>query len=146
MSKITSAGFAVLSKDNQILLGKAQKYNDKGNWTIFKGQQEEGESLIETAIRELYEESGIDIISDNKLNVNTSSSPFFVFGINDKTVYVYLLRDKDGVLEDFKFNCSSYFGDNQPEISEYAWFSIKDAMSKVYPSQRGLIEKLSSIC
>lgn len=145
MSKIISAGFAVLSKDNRILLGKTSKYNVNGSWTIFKGQQEEGEVLIETAIRELREESGIDVISDNRLNENTSSSPFFSFGINDKTVFVYLLQDKEGVLDNYKFKCSSYFGDSNPEISDYSWFSIEEALNKVYPSQRGLIEKLIPI-
>ena len=142
MAKIISAGFAVLSKDNKILLGKTSKYNEKGSWTIFKGQKEEGETLIDTAIRELMEESGIDIISDNRLNSNTSSSPFYSFGINDKTVFVYLLQDKEGALDGYKFVCDSFFGDDQPEISEYGWFTIEEALNKVYPSQRGLIEKI----
>lgn len=142
MSKIISAGFAVISNDSKILLGKTQKYNKYENWTIFKGGQEAGETLIETAIRELHEESGIDIMNDVRLNSNTSSSPFFNFGINDKTVFVYLLKDKDGVLNDFEFKCNSFFGVNQPEISHYSWFNIEEAKDRVYYSQRGMIEKL----
>ena len=142
MSKIISAGFVVLSKDkSMILLGKADKYNSNGNWTIFKGQKEDGETLIETAIRELREESGIDIIGDSRLNTNTSSSPFYVFGVNEKTVYAYLLHDVEEVLKNFKFNCSSFW-DGHPEIVEYKWFSLNEASNSVYPSQKGLIEKI----
>ena len=145
MSKIISAGFVVLSKDKKILLGKTSKYNNNSNWTIFKGQQEYGESLIETAIRELQEEAGIDIVNDNRLNANTSSSPFFTFGINDKTVFVYLLQDFEGALDNYEFKCNSFFGDNVPEISGYGWFNVEEALDLVYPSQRSLIEKVITI-
>lgn len=142
MSKIISAGFAVLSKDKKmILLGRTNKHNTNGNWTIFKGQAEEGETLIETAIRELREESGIDIIIDDRLNSNTSSSPFYTFGVNDKTVYTYLLHDVEEVLKDFKCKCDSFW-DGNPEISEYRWFNLDEASKMVYPSQKGLIEKI----
>jgi len=144
MSKIISAGFAVLSKDYKILLGKTDKYQKVSNWTIFKGQQEAGETNIDTAIRELREESGIDIVSDIRLNTNTSSSPFFTFGLNDKTVFVYLLHDKEGALDNYKFKCSSFWGEGEenPEIQSYKWFEIEEAINAVYPSQRALIEKL----
>lgn len=141
MAKIISSGFAVISNDYKILLGKTKKHNPKGSWTVFKGQREEGETLIETAIRELQEESGIDVMNDDRLNKYTSTSPFYVFGLNDKTVHIFLLQDKENALDNYKFNCNSYF-EQIPEISEYEWFELEDASNKVYPSQRGLIEKL----
>ena len=145
MSKVISAGFAVLSNDRKILLGKTDKYQKEANWTIFKGQQEEGESLIETAARELMEESNIDIVNDDRLNMNTSTSPIFSFGINDKVVHVFLLVDKQSALNDTELKCNTYWSKDNPEITDYKWFTLEEAFKAVYPSQQVLIEKLKSI-
>lgn len=142
--KSISAGFAIMSNDRKILLGKTDKYQKVNNWTIFKGQQENGESLIETATRELKEEANIDIIKDDRLNKNISSSPFFVFGVNDKIVYVYLLIDRESVIKESDLKCNSFWAHNTPEIQEYKWVNIDEADRFVYPSQRPLIEKLKS--
>lgn len=147
MNKIISAGFAVLSQDNRLLLGRTEKYNKEHNWTVFKGGTEDNEALIETAIRELKEESGIDVASDDRLNRNISTSPFyeFGFGLNNKTVIIYLLQDRNGILNDFHFSCSSYCSDNIPEICEYKWFTLDEAEKNIFPSQRGLIQKLKEL-
>lgn len=147
MNKVISAGFAVLSQDGKLLLGRTEKYQKEHNWTVFKGGSENGEALIETAIRELKEESGIDIVADDKLNRNISTSPFFEFGfgLNNKTVVIYLLHDINGALNDFKFHCNSYCADNLPEICEYKWFTLDEAERNVFPSQRGLIQKLKEL-
>jgi 8-oxo-dGTP pyrophosphatase MutT (NUDIX family) len=56
MTKETvSAGGVVINKHGQVLV-----VNQRGNsWSLPKGHMDEGESLLEAARREIYEESGI---------------------------------------------------------------------------------------
>jgi 8-oxo-dGTP pyrophosphatase MutT (NUDIX family) len=141
--RVVSAGFVVRSKDGKYLLGKTTKYPKDQCWTVFKGQQEYGESLIATATRELKEEAGIDILRSMDLQLSQSTSPYFSFAMKDKDVVLYLLNDDKNVLKDTKFRCSSYWGPNKtPEICEYRWCTLDEMASLVFPSQRGLVEHL----
>jgi 8-oxo-dGTP pyrophosphatase MutT (NUDIX family) len=142
VNKVISSGFVIKSRDGRYLLGKADGHHEPLCWTIFKGQQEGEETLIDTAIRELKEETGIDIISDHRLNRNISTNPIFTYSLRHKDVYVFLLVDSEGVLNSYPFSCSSYWEDNKPEISDYRWFSLEDMMAHIFPSQRSLVDKL----
>ena len=143
--KITSAGFIVVSKIGKILLGKAESHNPPFCWTIFKGGTEAGENLLQTAIRELREESGIDINIEERLNRNISPNPVFDYSLKHKNVYLFMLNDITGFLDDFKFNCTSYWGvDNKPEILDYQWVTIDDMEDYIFPSQRGLVDYLKA--
>lgn len=142
MINVISSGFAILGKDGRILLGCTKKYNKENCWTVFKGQTEVGETLIETAIRELDEEAGINVMNDDRLNKNISTSPFFEFDIHDKRVVIYLLQDAEGVLENYEFKCRSFWSSENPEICEFQWFTLEEAKKCIFPSQRGLIDEI----
>jgi len=146
MDKIISSGFIVQCSDGKYLLGKSSKKKDKCCWTLFKGGRIENETLIETAIRELREESGIDIAKDDKLNRNISTNPIYSYSLKDKDIFVFLLVDKDGVLDKFEPFCSSFYkNNNEPEIVEYKKFDLKEMYDCILPSQRGLLEVLKRI-
>ena len=147
--RIVSAGFIVRSKDGKYLVGKTTKYPKDQCWTVFKGQQERGESLIATATRELKEEAGIDILKSVDLQLSQSTSPYFSFAMKDKDVILYLLNDEKGVLDKYatsgdkgpRFKCSSYWGSTRtPEISDYKWCTLNEMEKLVFPSQRGVVE------
>lgn len=142
MGKIISAGVIVRSCEGKILLGRSDKCPQQRNWTVFKGQQKSGESIIETAIRELYEETGIDVVVDDRLNMNMSTSIFFSYNMKGKIVNLYLLDDVENVLDDFPFECSSFSETGQPEISAYNWFDVDDLEENLMMSQHGLIKVL----
>ena len=141
--RMVSAGFIVRSKSGKYLVGKATKYPKDNCWTVFKGQQIPGESIIATATRELFEESGIDILRSVDLQYSQSTSPFFTFSLKDKDVVLYLLNDEKGVLDKQDFRCSSYWGSEKiPEICEYKWVTLDEMEKIVFPSQRGLVSYL----
>jgi len=138
-----SAGFIVRSKDGKYLIGKTTKFPKKQCWTVFKGQQEEGESLIATATRELKEEAGIDICKNKELQLSQSTSPFYVFPMRDKDVILFLLNDEEGILDNYQFKCSSCWGSEKtPEICDYKWVDYEEMQELIFPSQRGIIEYL----
>jgi len=144
--RVVSAGFIVRSQDGKYLIGRTTKYPKDQCWTVFKGQQEYGESLIATATRELKEESGIDILRSVELQLSQSTSPFYTFSMKDKDVILYLLNDTNGVLKNHEMRCASYWGPNKiPEICEYKWCDLDEMEKLVFPSQRGLVEHLRKV-
>ena len=142
MSKIISSGFVVKGKDGRYLIGRADGHSEPYCFTVFKGGTEANENLMDTAIRELKEETGIDIANDHRLNRNISTNPIFSYSLRHKDVFIYMLTDIEGVLDSFQFTCSSFWAENRPEISDYKWFTLEEMRQNIFPSQRGLLEKL----
>lgn len=71
--------------------------DDTGSWSLPKGTPHQGESLEETATREVTEETGLDVAVQDKIgNVDY----WFVVKSQDtrfhKTVYYYLMRPMGG--------------------------------------------------
>jgi 8-oxo-dGTP pyrophosphatase MutT (NUDIX family) len=139
-SRVVSAGFIVRSQGGKYLMGKTTKFPKKRCWTVFKGQQEEGESIIATATRELKEEAGINILRSKNLQLSQSTTPFYSFSMKEKLVYLYLLDDTNGELNDAEFSCNSYWGkDRLPEICEHQWMTLDEMDKVIFPSQRGMV-------
>jgi 8-oxo-dGTP pyrophosphatase MutT (NUDIX family) len=117
--KIVSSGFVIQNRNGEILLGR------------------------DTAIRELKEETGIDISSDHRLNRYISSNPIYTYHLRQKDVHLFFLEDVEGALDNFEFRCDSYWGDtSQPEIDGYKWVKIENLHEYLFPSQRGLAKFL----
>lgn len=111
--KELSVGTIIVDNDS-ILLGHAtmQRY-----WDIFKGHKNQGESNIETAVRELREESGLTYYK-------SQFEPLGLFPyIPKKDLYLFKIFDenlKDKSLSSLR--CTSYFdynGRNIPEMDRY---------------------------
>lgn len=61
MKKDTSVGIIVFRKTKKTILYLIIKHN-KGHWAFPKGHRDAGEKTIDAALRELYEETGINKI------------------------------------------------------------------------------------
>lgn len=140
--KQVSAGFIVVGKDNRLLIGKTSAKKSKYNWTYFKGKVEEGENEFEAAVRELKEESGIDIAASEYFQMSVSTNPFFTYSMKHKNVVLYLLRDSVGMLSRFSPICTTYTKAGNKEIAEFKWVSVDELYEHLLPSQRGSIEVL----
>ena len=100
-------------------------------YTVFKGQQELNETLLDTAIRELREETGIDLLKEHRLNRYISSEPLFKYIIKDqktqlpKEIFLFFLEDVEGILKNYSFQCNSFWQNTlEPEISGYKWVHL----------------------
>lgn len=131
-----SLGFVVRSK-GKYLVGKATR--KKGPcWTFFKGHQEPGEAYLETAIRELQEETGIDLRLFPHILSNVQQVPDVRYRVQKykKDVYLFFIDDPDGVLEKVDLVCNSFWGgENLPEIEEYQWCEFDELEAILFKSQ-----------
>lgn len=56
---------AYLLKEDSVCLGYKKRGFGEGNWNGYGGKLEEGESIVDATIREMYEESSVIITEEN---------------------------------------------------------------------------------
>ncbi|CAN5437121.1 NUDIX domain-containing protein [soil metagenome] len=118
------------------------KNKDLGWWTIPKGLDEEDESLLETAIREFKEETGL-----------TPSGPYIELGNvkqkGGKTVHAWAFEGEWDPASGFTCNYfqmewppkSSKFK-SFPEIDAAQWIPLNEALLKINQQQKIFLERL----
>ena len=132
-----SCGFIIVNNDKKVLLGKTSR----GHYTVFKGKMEKGEILLDTALRELREESGIDLNNIENIWDYVSEDFVFTYRLKNKDVFLFLLEDEEGLLDNVKLKCESTYnhkGKEKLEIEGYKWIKIKNMNKYIFPSQKGI--------
>ena len=104
------------------------KHVNSGHWSFPKGHVEKGETEVETALREIKEETGIDVIID----------PTF-----RETVSYYPKKDTQKVVVYFIGKAKNYdYVPQEEEISEIKWVEIGRAGSVLtYENDRSIVSK-----
>ena len=128
MKKEKSCGAIVFYlKDNkeQILL---IKHSNSGHWSFPKGHVEAGETEVETAVREIKEETGVSVNIDTRFREVVTYSP------------------KKDVIKDviyFFATASDYHTKRQEEeVSEVKWVDMGSAIKCVsYRNDKQLVNK-----
>ena len=112
------------------------KHDRRGRlvWSLPKGHVEEGETLEQTAVREVYEETGVTAeVIDPLGDVD------YWFVLQDrkihKTVHHYLLRWVSGELSD-----------HDVEVVDVAWVPLSEIPDRLaYPDERRLIGQVRQL-
>lgn len=116
MNNKPRVGVAVLiiNSDNQLLLGKRKKSIGVDNWGTPGGHLELGESLEECAIREVFEETGLQITNPKFLAITND-----YFAINSKhyiSIFMVAAFPSNQVVK----NC-------EPDKTEaWHWFNVNN--------------------
>lgn len=103
----------LLEKDGKFLLVNARVGAPKGLWNIPAGRVDEGEVVEEAAVREVKEETGLDVMIEGLVNV--------FHRMKNK------VADKNIIRVNFKMSIVG--GELNPpkdEINEARWFSLKE--------------------
>ncbi len=124
--------------------GPLWKNKDEGVWSIPKGLVEEGEDLLQTALREFEEETGFSIDAREVIPLNPVKQK------SGKIVYAFAI---EGDCEPEKLHSNTFEMEwppksgktgEFPEIDRGEWFGLKDAKAKINPGQIALIEELEA--
>ena len=88
----TSAGAIILREvEGKLKIGLAQHARATKSWVLPKGHVEEGESIEQAALREIYEETGLDNVQLIKhLGTISRESPKSNGDVEQKTIHLFL--------------------------------------------------------
>lgn len=128
------ATIIVTNDKNELLLNLR---SDTGTWGIIGGGLELGESLEETAARELWEEAGLKAERFELLDVLSGKELFFRYPNGDETYTVIVLYKAVGVsgvprINDDESSRLEYFSVNAlPELESRAEYVINRIKGKI---------------
>lgn len=117
---------------------------DLGTWSIPKGEVEEDEGLLEGAIREVREETGI-LVEGNFLALTPVRQKA------GKIIHAWAVNaevDTGNITSNsFELEWPPRSGTRKtfPEIDKASWFGIGEALKKINPGQSPLLHELMSI-
>lgn len=125
MKQEKSCGCIVLNNKNEVLL----IHHNAGHWDFPKGHVEDGESEVQTAIREVKEETNIDVEVNEKYRYSIEYSP------------------KEDVIKEVVYflakNISSHQEPQLEEVSEVKWVKLDEAIEKItFDNSREVLIKL----
>lgn len=132
VDRLVSAGGVILRRNGErtevVLCGR----HETGTWSLPKGTPAEGESLEQTAVREVSEETGLEVAIEAPLG---HIDYWFVRGDDrrrwHKTVHYYLMSVRGGSLDNHDY-----------EFDEVRWFDTTEALSVMtYPNETAMLEK-----
>ena len=151
MKSLSAGLLSVKPSDQEILFllvhpgGPFFKNKDQGFWTIPKGLVAGNENLLQAAIREFQEETGI-----------TAEAPYYDLGEikqkSGKRVHAWSFKcpeeythwdpGSDLVSNSFSMEWPPRSGNlqNFPEIDRAGWFNYQQAMEKIMSAQKPLLE------
>ena len=128
--KEKSCGAVIYKIDNDKVYYLLLKMN-YGHTSLCKGHQEEGESDEETAIREIKEETSLDVKLDTTFKTKITYSPN---ELSLKDVYFYLATPVDSSL--------TPKDDHDEEVASFEWCDYEEALFKItYDSDRNVVKK-----
>lgn len=121
----------IVIKNNKVLLGKR---TDNGKWGLAGGGIEDGETPKQAAIRELYEEFGIQNENIKYFGVSYSPiNPDKKSDSSDGCSIDFFVEYNDS--EDIKISLS------KREFSEYKWVDLNDVLKEdLYVSSKHSLE------
>ncbi|KAK7022015.1 Nudix (Nucleoside diphosphate linked moiety X)-type motif 1 [Halocaridina rubra] len=109
----------LIRSGNKVLLGFKKRGFGQGKWNAFGGKVEKGESLEEAAIREVHEESGIEIVG----------------GVEKVGELEFTFEGESNLMDVHVFAAKSFKGEPvETEEMRPQWFPIEDLpYSQMWP-------------
>lgn len=131
--KQVSCGFVFVDTDAHKIL-MVHPTNQKDFWDLPKGKREEGETSLEAAVREVFEETSLVINEDIDSIVDYGE---FTYN-KHKNIHLFACFDKK--FSPYSLKCDSMVegkkGNLFPEVDEFEMFSIDEAIDLMCPSMK----------
>lgn len=117
MKKEKSCGAIVLSSHNGSRNVLLIKHENGGHWAFPKGHIENDETEIETARREIAEETGLSVEISSAFRKAVSYSP--AEGITKEVIYFLAFAGNEEIQK------------QDAEVTDYLWLPMNEALEKV---------------
>ena len=129
----STCGIFIVDCNNKFLVGHPTGIYKPFCWSIPKGEPDPGETRLQTAVREVFEETGIKI-DPKKVQFLWSSE----YATGRKVLHAYIVKiDDDG--EDLNPHCDSLFMNKEgkliPEIDDFKWVTVEEAEKICHEAQ-----------
>ena len=141
MGKTIAAGIFIIRDDKKVLI--CHPTNHKPDfWSIPKGKVEEGETMIQAAIRETYEETNINLV---EFTMMKDLEPVN-YGHKKKMLYPFICWEGCNPTIDwnsFDIKCNSNVPIERggfPEMDEYKWVTLDEAKPLLHETQAACID------
>jgi len=138
--KKTFGIFIYSMSTNSLLVCKSS--GNYGGWSIPKGMGEEWESPEESAIRELWEETGLkkrDLVISHIVEMDPIE-----YKSRKKILHPFLYLIENDISA-FKFHCVSLADGKYPEISDYKLVNLDVARKILHESQSSKIDEIKQL-
>lgn len=130
-----SAGIFIIRKDNKLLVAHPTN-TSPDRWSIPKGRPENDEYPTETAVREVFEETNVDLslwkILHNLEPVKYEKKEKILIP------FVFFEKQNDINLDDVELKCNERVPQNLGgylEMDDFKWVTIDEARKLLYKSQ-----------
>lgn len=147
-AKIQCAGVFIVRKDGKILICHPTNHA-KDFFSIPKGKVEKGESHVEAAFRETYEESNLDLRGNENFYV-TGLDPVN-YSHKKKILYPFVCIESDESTFDWdgvEIKCNSNVPEDRggfPEMDGYQWVSLLEAKILLHDTQVACLTKVKEL-
>ncbi len=133
----TSAGGVVCKIESGAVYFLTIKRNQMNDWTLPKGHRDGGESLQETAIREVEEETSIKAYPEKYIDM----TKYYVVDEKERVIYIrsvfwFLMRPEN----------TDISKKSDKEIAEVKWLKYDDLLSLLtYESDKDILKKVRGL-
>ena len=146
MDKVISSGLFLVNKNDKLLICHPTKHKPT-SWSIPKGKVDEGETMLEAAIRETYEESNILIPKDAKF----IELPMVEYKHQKKSLCSFLVLQTQNQIIDwdsFILKCNANVPIEKggyPEMDDYKWVDLDEAKTLLHETQSFSIDEIKRL-
>ena len=142
MSKVKAAGLFLVNKEDKILVGHPTNH-DPNFWSIPKGKIDDGETPLEAAIRETYEESNVKLFKDLHDFVYIGK---YVYRHKKKDIMLYAIFEPEHASWDkINIRCNSNVPEERggfPEMDDFKWVTLDEARNMLHKTQVDALDVL----
>ncbi len=135
-----SCGFVILNVDETVLIAHpTNDYAGRGVWTFPKGCLENTETRLECALREVKEETNLDLkVIKGKISYLGNSIK------NNREVALYLFKAFEDITK-YEIKCNSLVDcggdDDFFEMDDFKWVSIEDSLNYLSIREQYMVEE-----
>lgn len=144
-AKTIAAGIFIVRKDKKLLV--CHPTNHKADfWSIPKGKTEEGETMIQTALRETYEETNLSLDGEQCFSVH--ELPPVNYGHGKKIIFPFVYWETSDSIIDWdkvEIKCNSNVPEERggfAEMDDYKWVTLEEARPLLHNTQVACLDAI----